>query len=172
MKKECDINVFITRIENVSVEDRGVIAHYNKEFFNKEEWCCVIYKFQNVGKTDISCISPICTYQKDTMLCDADNAQMILEKGFLDYSTMYDKKIRVGESFTMRICYHKDCIITGLFSSIMVMDIEDTNHRFWEQSLFAPENKIYDTYRITYKDYKDKCLADKAIECFKKQWLW
>ena len=172
LKKECDINVFMTKIEKVSVEDDIVTAHYNKEFFNEEEWCCVIYDFKNMGKTDIRCVSPICTYKKDTMLCSVNDAQMIFEHGLLNYSTLYDRKIRAGESFTMRVCYHKECIVAGMISSIMVMGIEDCNNRFWEQPLFAPNNKIYETCRIAYKEYKDDFFPDTAIECFKKPWLW
>ena len=107
LKKECDINVFMTKMEDVSVEGDCVTVHYNKDFFNEEEWCCVIYEFRNVGKTDIRCVSPICTYKKDTMLCDVKVNKLVLEHGSLSYSTMYDKKVRVDESFTMRICYHK-----------------------------------------------------------------
>ncbi len=172
LKKECDISVFMTKIKSVSVEDDIVTVHYNKEFFNEEEWCCVIFEFMNVGKTDIQCISPICTYKKDTMLCNVKEHQMILEHGLLSYSTSYDRKIRVGESFTMRICYHKDCIVTGLISAIMVMGIEDCNNRFWEQPLFAPNDKIYDAKQISYKEYREELLTDAAVECFKKPWLW
>ena len=128
--------------------------------------------FRNAGKTDIRCVSPVCTYKKDTMLCDVSNAKMILEYGWLSYSTMFDRKIRVGESFTTKICYHKDCIVSGMMSSIMFMCLEDCNNRFWNQPLFAPNNKIYDSYEITYKEYKDEYLPDSAIECFKKPWLW
>ncbi|RGZ91571.1 hypothetical protein DW963_05320 [Eubacterium sp. AM46-8] len=106
------------------------------------------------------------------MLCDVSNAKMILEYGWLSYSTMFDRKIRVGESFTTKICYHKDCIVSGMMSSIMFMCLEDCNNRFWNQPLFAPNNKIYDSYEITYKEYKDEYLPDSAIECFKKPWLW
>lgn len=172
LEKECDINVFMTRIEEVSVEDGDVTAHYNNKFFNEEEWCCVIYTFKNVGKTDVRGVSPICTYKKDTMLCDVASAKMILEHGTLNYSTMCDKKIRVGESFTMRICYHKDCIVRGMFSSILVMGIEDCNNRFWEQPLFAPYNKMYETYPTSYKRYRDDLLPDIAVECFKEPELW
>lgn len=172
LKKECDIDVFMTKMEKVSVEDDIVTAHYNKDFFNEEEWCCVIYNFKNVGKTDIRCVSPICTYKKNTMLCNVLNAQMILEQGLLSYSTMYDRKICKGESFTMRVCYHKDCIFGGMISSIMVMGIEDCNNRFWEQPLFAPNDTIYETRRITHKEFRDEFLPDAAIECFKKPWLW
>ena len=53
LKKECDINVFMTKMGKVSVEDDIVTAYYNKDYFNEEEWCCVIYDFKNVGKTDV-----------------------------------------------------------------------------------------------------------------------
>ena len=171
-KKECDINLFMTKMGKVSVENDIVTAHYNNDYFNEEEWCCVIYEFKNAGKTDIRCVSPVCTYKKDTMLCDVSNAKMILEYGWLSYSTMFDRKIRVGESFTTKICYLKDCIVSGLMSSIMFMCLEDCNNRFWNQPLFAPNNKIYDSYEIPYKEYKDEYLPDSAIECFKKPWLW
>ena len=172
LKKECDINVFMTKIEMVSVDNDAVIAHYNKDLFNEEEWCCVIYEFKNMGKTDIRRVSPICTYKKDTMLCDVSSRQVILEQGLLNYSTIYDRKIRVEESFTMRVCYHKDCIKAGMFSAIMVMGIEDCNSRFWQQPLFTPNEKIYEASEITYKEYKDQLFPDVAIECFKKPWLW
>jgi len=172
LKKKCDINVFITKMNKVSVESDIVTAQYNKDFFNQEEWCCVIYCFKNVGKTDIKSVSPICTYKKNTMLCDVSNVQMILEHGLLSYSTMYDQKVRVGDSFTMRVCYHKNCVSAGMISALMVMGMEDCNNRFWEQPLFAPNNVIYDTHRVTRKEYKDDFLPDAAMECFRNPWLW
>lgn len=172
LKKECDINVFMTKMTNVAVEGDCVTAYYNNDFFNEEEWCCVIYDFKNAGKTDIRCVSPICTYKKDTMLCDVKMNKMVLEHGALSYSTLYDGKVRVGESFTMRICYHKDCISTGMFSAIMVMALEDCNNRYWEQPLFAPNDTIYESYQISRKEFRDEFLPKKAMECFKKPWLW
>ena len=172
LKKECDISIFITKMTNVSVEGDCVTAHYNKDFFNEEEWCCVIYEFKNVGKTDIRCVSPICMYKKDTMLCEVKMSQLVLEHGVLSYSTVYDKKICVGESFTMRICYHKDCISAGMFSAIMVMALEDSNNRYWMQPLFAPNDTIYESYKVTRKEFKEALLPESAMECFKKPWLW
>ena len=40
-----------------------------------------------------------------------------------------------------------------------------------ESTVIAPNNKIYDSYEITYKEYKDEYLPDSAIECFKKPWF-
>lgn len=127
--------------------------------------------FKNVGRTDIRCVSPICTYQKDMMLCDVSSAQFILKHGILNYSTMYDRKIRVGESFTMKVCFHKEYMVTGMMSAIMVMVLEDSNGKFWEQPLFVPSDKIYETYQITREEYRNYLTTEKAKECFREHWL-
>ena len=72
----------------------------------------------------------------------------------------------------MRICYHKDCISTGMLTAIMVMGIEDCNNRYWMQPLVAPNNVIYESEKISHKEFKDELLPEVAIECFKKPWLW
>lgn len=170
--KECDINIFLTKIEKVTVEDDTVTAHYNKDYFDIEDWCCVKYTFKNVGKTDIECINPICLYKKDTMLCDIAIAQEICKFGLLHYTAGYDKKLRVGETLTMKVCYHKDCPVTGMLSALMAMGLEDSNGRCWTQALFAPYDKIYSSEQVKHKEYKELLLVDTAIECFKKPWLW
>lgn len=172
IRNEYDINIFMTKIGSVSVDYETVEVHYNKDYFNEEEWCCVVYTFRNIGKTDIQCINPICVYKKDTILCSVSVAQEVLKHGLLSYGVWYDHKIRVGEVFTMKICYHTECIMTGMISSNMIMGIEDCNKRCWIQPLFAPYNKIYDTCRVSKEEYKELLLPDKAIECFKKPWLW
>ena len=172
INKKCDINIFLTKIESVSTENGIVKLHYKEEFFNKEEWCCVIYTFKNMGKTDILCVSPICVNKRSTILCDITNVQSILEYSYLSYSTLFDKKVRVGESFTMKVCYHKECIMGGLFSAGMIMGIEDCNKNFWEQPLFVPDNKIYEAQKISYEEYRAYYSSENAIECFQKPWLW
>lgn len=167
-----DINIFLTKIEDVFVENEVVTAHFKKEYFNEDEWCCVIYSFKNIGNTDIRCINPICVEKKNMILCDVAIAHEILKHGLLHYTAWYDKKLRVGEIFTMKVCYHKECILPGNFSALMVMGIEDSNGRFWEQPLFVPNNKIYDASRLSQKEYKENIRSEKVIEYFKKPWLW
>ena len=169
--EHCDINVFLTEMKDVCVEGDSVTAQYREELFNKEEWCSVIYHFRNTGRTDIRCVSPICVCKKNMMMCDTAKTQIILEHGILNYSTMYDRKIRVGDTFSMKVSCHKEYIPGGENFAIMIMDIEDCNSVFWEQPLFFPTDKIYESYKITHKKFRDSFLADSAIECFKKPWL-
>ncbi len=172
IKKQSDINIFLTRIENVSIADEDIRVQFNEEYFDENEWCCVIYTLKNVGKTDISCINPICRSKKDTILCSSAIAGEVLKYGLISYSAYYDKKVYVGDTITMKVCFHKDCVISGTISALMSMGLEDSNGRCWMQPFFVPDDKIYDAYIISRKEYRDELLPDIAIECFKKPWLW
>lgn len=163
-KKKCDINIFLTKIEKVSIENDIVTASYNKDYFDEDKWCSVEYTFRNAGKTDIKCINPICMYKKDTILCDISNAQEVLEQGSLSYSVWYDRKIHVGQTFSMRVYFHKECIVAGNMSAIMAMGMEDSNGLFWLQPLFVPDEKIYDAFRLSYKEYRECILPIQAIK--------
>ncbi len=61
IKQKCDMELFVARIENVTTTGTKrqdfVYAHYREEDFDPDEWCCVIYKFENKGKTDISLVT-------------------------------------------------------------------------------------------------------------------
>lgn len=165
VKEECDINLFVTMIDSVSGAGDDVSIHYNKEYFNEKEWCCIIYKFKNVGKTDIRCVKPISVH-KNIALFNANMAKEYLKHQMLSCSTLYDKKTYIGDTFTMKICYHQACILEGMVSANMVMAMEDSNGRFWEQPLFAPRDKIYESKQITYKEYKGLSSIEKRYEKF------
>lgn len=176
IKQKCDIELFVAQIERVTTtgEKRHdvVYAHYSEGDFNPDEWCCVIYKFENRGKTDISSLDIICNYKKDTCIFPCDSAQRRAAANVLSYWYCYDKKIRIGETISVKLCYHKDRILLGMFSAIMSVAMEDDNGRYWVQPLFAPTNKIYSSRQISYKEYREEICADIAEECFKKPWLW
>lgn len=150
LNKKCDINVFMTRVERGSTDN---YAHYNPEFFNKRDWCCVVYKFKNIGKTDIRFTNVTCTYKKDVILCDVNNSNILLEHNLLNYSILCDKKIYVNDTFTMRVCFHKNCIVEGLFTAIVAIMVEDSNGNYWIQPLFVPEDRIYESSMISHEEY-------------------
>ena len=172
IKENCDINIFLAKIANVQIDNGSVNVYLDEEHLNDDEWCCVIYKFKNKGKTDIQCVNPICNIKKSVVLYDVCNMKELSKLGVVNYSTWYEKKVRVGECFTMKVCYHKDSVMTGTFSAIMDMGLEDDNGRYWLQSLFVPEDKIYNARNVSHKEYINEVMPDIAIECFKKPWLW
>lgn len=176
IRQKCDIELFVARIENVTAtgakKQDVVYAHYREEDFDPDEWCCVIYKFENKGKADISSLDVICNSKRDTCIFPCDIAQSLAANHVLNYSHCYDKKIRIGEMITIKFCFHKDRVLPGMFSAIMAIGLEDDNNNHWIQPLFVPDNKLYDSKQISYKEYMERIRTDTAEECFKKPWLW
>ncbi|MBD5157581.1 MAG: hypothetical protein HDT13_08115 [Butyrivibrio sp.] len=177
IKQKCDIELFVAHIENVLVEDKyknsPVYAYYNtKEFSDISNWCCCIYTFENKGKTDISTLYIVCNAKKNTCIFPSDESIEFMENNFLNYSYCYDRKIRVGEKITVKLCYYKKQICSGIFSAIMSIDMEDDNGCYWTQPWFAPNDKVYDSRRITYKDFREEIRKDSAEECFRNPFLW
>lgn len=176
VKQKCDIEVFVAGIKNVAINGSGkyrvVCPHYRKEDFNSNDWCAVIYTFRNSGKTDISSLNVICNYKRDTCIFPCNSAERWASENVLNYSYCYDKKIRVGETITVKFCYHKDHILCGTFSANMSIGMEDDYKRHWVQPLFAPQDKIYNSEKTTYKNYMQEIRTDMAEKCFKNPCLW
>ena len=181
IKQQCDIELFVAHIDHVTVEGNGkkgrkkkewIHAHFNNEDKDSSQWCCVIYTFKNVGKTDISTTNILCHYQKDTCIFPYAFAEHCLDNGFLNYSDCYDRKIRSGETVTVKLCYHKDRILMCAISANMSIGMQDDNGHYWQQPLFAPTDKVYDSRQVGWTEYRECLRPDVAIECFKKPWLW
>ena len=182
LKKKCDIEIFIAHIENYEVIGKGKRANvqfnYRKDDFNPDDRCCVIYTLKNVGKTDITSLSVICNLPKDTSFFPTNNntANDMLytwvANNTINYSVYANRKIRVGETVTIKVCYHKDRIITGCVGFAATLGITDVNGNCWAQSFNIPYDYVDYSYQISNFDLKELCSIDKAIECFKNPWLW
>lgn len=136
IRQKCDFELFVAHIDHVSIKTNGkkgrkkrewVLAHFHPENLNANEWCCVIYVFKNVGKTDISTTDIICHYQKDTCIFPCDYAEKCMTDNVLNYSECHDKTIRSGETVSLKLCYHKDRIVTGMISANMSIGMQDDN---------------------------------------------
>jgi hypothetical protein len=182
LKKQCDIEIFVAHIDSHEIVGKGKYAsvhfNYRKEDFNPDDRCCVIYTLKNVGKTDIASLDVICNLPRDTSFFPTNNSlkdDMLYKwagNNLINYSVCGNRKIRVGETVTIKVCYHKDRIITpraGVASSIGIIDV---NGNCWAQSFYIPYDYIDYSYRISDCELKELCDTDKAIECFKNPWLW
>lgn len=163
IKQKCDIELFVARIKEVNF-DRGVTAVYHDEDFNQNEWCCFIYTLKNVGKTDISVLDTISNYKKDTCIFPCSIAAKCAAEGIINYSDCYDKKIRVDETVRLKLCYHKERIISSFTSSIMSFGLQDSNRHYWEQPFFSPYDKLYDSFEVESKDYFRNLRADEGAK--------
>jgi len=151
IKQKCDIELFVTNIESIDRETSRV--KYCEEELNPEGWCCVIYTIKNVGKTDISLLSIACACKKNTCIFSCSDVKDLVSFNALHYLEAYDKKIFVGETLTLKICYYKERIIVPQISATMIISLEDSNGHYWFQSFFAPENKLYDSHEVEAKEY-------------------
>ena len=95
-----------------------------------------------------------------------------MKENILSYSIWHDRKIRSGRTVTLKLCYHKDRIMAGAFSANMSIGMQDDNGNCWEQPLFAPEDKVYNSEQVTLEQYRKDMSADSAIECFLNPALW
>ena len=176
VKQKCDVNLVVVPIDNVTIEGKKkkaiVNAHYKVEYFNENEWSCVIYTLKNAGHTDISVTDIIWNSQKTACIYPLAVARRWAEGKVLNYSCCHDQKVRIGESITVKICYHKEVVPYGLVSAPFSIGMIDDNGRYWIQPLFAPHNKIYDSRSISPQEYNEKIRTECAEACFKTPSLW
>lgn len=151
IKQKCDIELFVAQIEKI--DKTNCVGRFRESDLNSKEWCCVIYTLKNTGKTDIVRLNLISTYKRDTCIFSCANAKKLANMGMLSYLEIFDKKIRVGETVTIKLCYHKDRRVTGAISAMMLIALEDYNKHYWYQSLFIPQNKIEGSHEVEAKEY-------------------
>ncbi len=168
----CDLEVFVANIKNVNVSDKYVLVEFDDCIYDKKSWVCRKYTFTNVGKTVVYGVDIISNYKKTTCIFNAKSIDKMGKPGFLNYSELLDKRIAPNESFTLKICYHKERIQAGFFTAALDIGIRDDNNNYWVQPFFAPENKLYGSTKIDYHEYRDLIRPDDAIECFCKPYLW
>ncbi|WP_202708327.1 hypothetical protein [Sporosalibacterium faouarense] len=134
---------------------------------------CREYTIKNVGKTPVYEIDIISNFQKDTCVFNVDLLdEGILELGVLNYHVLYDRRVGPEESFLLKLCYSKNKIRTGMLSASLEIGMRDDRGNYWMQPFFAPDDKLYKSYGVSYKQYRKRILSDIAIECFKKPYLW
>lgn len=176
IKQKCDIDIFVAHISNTTIDGdkkhQIVNAHYCDDDLKTDDWCCVIYSLKNAGKTAISTLDIVCHFQQTTCIFPSSEVRQYMDGNILNYSYCYDRKIREGDTITLKLCYHKERIIPGIFSAVMSIGMVDDNGKHWTQPLFAPQEKIYDSRLISAKEYYQDKRTDIAEECFKKPWLW
>jgi len=169
----CDMEVFVTSISGIIVKEGDVFAEYDDSILDKKTWICKQFTLKNVGKTVVYEIHVVSHYKKDTCIFNAKTIdEKVINYGILNYSILLDKRIAPGESFTLSLCYNKDKIITGPLTAILRICMRDDNGTYWSQPFFAPQDKLYESRKITYQEHIDDILPDKAIECFRRPYLW
>lgn len=171
-KKTADLDVFVSNLTGVDTGSR-FRANYDKSDLDRTNWITQRFEFKNTGKTEVMHLYIISNLKKSTCLFKTQhNVDFCITNEPLSYSEILEKRIKPNETFTLNISFHKDKIIGGMFSAAYSLGLCDKNNNYWEQALFAPENKLYTSYPISFKEFRDDIDFTVAMECFRKPYLW
>lgn len=155
--KTSDIEVFVAHIKKISVIRNDVVVKYEDTILDKKLWAFRQYTLKNVGNSAVYGVQIISNFKKDTCIF---NPNMINERnikeGWLNYSQLLDKRIAPNESFTLKLYYNK-ILVNPMIASLTV-GMRDNTNTYWVQPFFAPEDKLYESTKISYKEYREELL--------------
>lgn len=164
-----DMEVFISQIIDIKTSYGMVYFEYDKSDLDEKNWCYILYEFQNIGKTDVSYVDIISNYKRDVSVFDRKNIKFYINNNLANYWVNYDYKIRVGEKFTLKVCFHKDRIIFPNITSLVCIGFKDSNGNYWRQPFFIPYDKLYESYNLDSRKYIEECSVEPIIEDFRKK---
>ncbi len=149
--------------------------HYDPLVLDKKKWCCVDYVLKNIGGTEIDHLYLSTNLPKNTSLLNASTNEYVsaYNNMFLNYSVILEKTIKPQQTVHIRICYITDqIIVSNIGSAPTAIWLMDVNNNVWEQALFAPESKLYNSRRSSLKEFRDCTEINTAIKCFDNPMLW
>lgn len=171
---EPDLEVVMASIKDFKDIGRACFK-YNPDIINKDKWVSVDYVLKNIGATEIDHLYLITNLPKNTSLFNASNNEYISDykNEFLNYSVILEKTIKPQQTVKIRVSYVTDeVIVSNLGSAPISIWLMDINKNVWSQSLFAPQNKIYNSEKRDYKTFREHSDITTAIECFRNPMMW
>ncbi len=171
-KKELDIRLFMTDFKASINDKKDVEFYYSKDILKKEKYKHLRFYIKNIGNADVNQLDICVTAQKNTMLCDINEVEFLVDNKFVNYSICYDRKILKNDIILIDIAYLENSKICNMFSGELALIFRDSYGNLYEQPLFIQQRNLYEPHTISYKEYKIYTLPDTALECFKKPWLW
>lgn len=151
------------------------LFYYDPLVLDKKNWCCVDYILKNTGGTEIDHLYLSTNLPQNTALLDATTDEYLIDYNnkFLNYAVILEKNIKPQQTVHIKICYITDqIIVSNLGNAPISIYLMDVNKNVWEQALFAPENKIYNSSRSSFQDFKSYTDVSEAIKCFDNPVLW
>ena len=170
-EKKADACILLCKIE----EHKNGMFYYDRSITKPENWSYVEYTLLNTGNTEIDHIYFSTNFPQGTSLFNALNGQNVMcyEKHFLNYSVILEKTIKPQQSVCIRVCYIRDKVLVPIldFAPITIWLVDEKDN-WWSQSLFAPENKIYNSTPTRHKDWRKYTSIETALRCFEDPTLW
>lgn len=167
------IEIFMTDFDAKVINNKtDVEFYYSKDILNKKKYNHLKFYLKNIGNADINQLEICATAQKNTMLCQFNDIKFLVENKLVNYSYLFDRKIKKEKAIMIDIAYLPDSKICNTFSSELALIFRDSYGNFYEQPLFLQQENLYEPRSITHKEYNIYTKPDTAIECFKNPWMW
>lgn len=169
-----NITMILSKIDKYDVKGTPSF-YYDKRIVEPSSWISVNYTLKNIGKTEIDHLYFTSNLVKSISIFNISNGDNIYSYNnkLLNYSVFLDKSIKPQETINIKICYVTDRIIESSINSAPVsIWLVDTNNNWWEQPLFAPYNRIYNSNISSHQKWKDSTDIITAIKCFADPMLW
>ena len=169
-----DLGVLVCCIRDFCNEGRAKF-YYDKEIKEPEKWVFVEYVLKNTGNTEINRVYFSTNLKKNTAIFNTSINENVscYDNNFLTQTIKFDKYIKHGESFKLRIYFVSNKIVySNMGNPILSLWIYDEFGKFWIQSLDAPNNKISDSKLKTMKEYYEYTDERTVIECFLNPYKW
>lgn len=164
--KSIDACIMMCGVEGYENEPRSSFI-YDKSLINQEDWVCVDYTFRNTGNTEIDHFYFSTNLPDNTAIFNVKDNQyeLFYQQCLLNYDVILEKYVKPNETFTLRVCYIKDKLIRSIIkSATIVVWLIDVNGNWWEQPLFAPDNKIYLPTRSSNEAFRKETDIRYTVE--------
>ncbi len=171
--KTADMTVLLVSIKGY--EKNKNQFHYDPLVLDKTKWRCVDYVLKNIGGTEIDHLYLSTNLPKNTSLLNASTDEYISDYNnkLLNYSVILEKTIKPQQTVHIKICYITDkIVVSNIGSAPIAIWLMDVNNNVWEQALFAPEKKLYNSKRSSVNEFRSYTDIPTAIKCFDDPLLW
>lgn len=173
-KEDEDVCVLLCFIKGFEYLGRPSFI-YDEEIADEDKLVCAEYLLKNTGNTEIDHLFLSTNLPRDTSLFNVLNEEnkFCYKNKLLNYSVILDKSIKPQETIKVKICYvDKEVVVSNMGNPTVSFWMIDIDNCWWEQKLFSPDNKLYNSKRTTIKEWRNYTDIDVAIKCFINPMLW
>lgn len=168
-----DCNIIALNITDFKDDNNRARFYYDTKALDDKNLIFVEYEFKNTGNTEIEDICITSNLPKSMSVLEFERKEIYINENLLSYEVWSHKRyIKPGQTIKLRVYYIKDQIISSPISFPFTIWLHDVNGRYWRQNFNCPVNEIEISNYSTRDEFKEATDIEKAIECFKKPYLW
>lgn len=168
-----DFNLIALSIIDFKDDDNRARFFYDASALDEKNLIFVEYEFKNTGNTEIEDICITGNLHKSMSVFEFERKELYINENLLSYEAWSHKRyIKAGQTIKLRVYYIKDQIIYSPISYPFTIWLHDVNGRYWRQNFNCPTNEVEISIYSNRDKFKEAIDVNKAIECFRKPYLW